>query len=165
MRKAGFFDMSSTSLRRTLGAVFFAIPPLLLMTFIYWLGTDRASASETHSLLERLLAQWPALFERFGTEALTLLNVGVRKLGHFAGYALLGLLNARCFRGLRGKLSASGCLAAWAAATGWAAVDEWHQSFSQSRGGSAYDVLLDAAGTAAGILIYLLCLRFRPPKS
>jgi VanZ family protein len=158
--------MSSPSPRVGPGALLhLAGPPLLLMAFIFWLGTDRGSASQTQSLIERLLSPWPGLLERLGTETLTLVNVGVRKLGHFTGYGLLGLLNARCLRGLCGTLSTSSRFTAWGAATGWAAVDEWRQSFSASRGGSPYDVILDSAGAAAGILLYLLCLRHRPPKS
>jgi len=155
--------MISTPVRSSLGALaFWAGPPLLLMALIYALGTDRGSATETQSLLERL---WPALAQRLGPEAVTVLNVMMRKLGHFMGYGLLGLLDARCLRGLRGTLTPGGCFTAWAAATGWAAVDEIHQSFSVSRGGSPLDVLLDAAGAAAGILGYSLWLRFRPRRS
>src|SRR5690606_6893256 len=78
--------------RNTLSAI---APPALLMAFIFWIGTDRGSATETRSFLESLLQSWwPSLAERLGLEGFRLINVIVRKLGHFLGYGLLGLLNA-----------------------------------------------------------------------
>jgi VanZ family protein len=142
--------------------LYWTAPPLLLMAFIYWLGNDRASASETRSALSVLLsAWWPDL----SADALALINVVIRKLGHFTGYGLLGLMDARCFRGLRGTLPRTGCLTAWGAAVVWAAVDEFHQSFSASRGATVEDVILDAAGAAAGIFCYWLWLSTRPSKN
>lgn len=140
-------------------------PPLLLMAFIFWLGTDRASAAETRSLLERLLERWwPDLLSRLAPEALITANVALRKTGHFSGYALLGLLDARALRRLRGTMGPGVLFAAWAAATAWAAVDEFHQSFSRSRGASPGDVLLDSAGAALAIFLYQLCLSRKPKR-
>jgi VanZ family protein len=129
------------------------------MGFIFWLGTDRASAAETRSLLERFLERWsPALLHRLSPEALVTANVFIRKTGHFSGYGLLGLLNARAVRGLRGTTTQQLLLGAWLAAAAWAAVDEFHQSFSASRGASFEDVLLDSAGAALAIFLYQLWL-------
>jgi VanZ family protein len=129
------------------------------MVIIFWLGTDRASASETRSLLERVLERWsPELLHRLSPEALVTANVMIRKTGHFSGYGLLGLLDARAARAWRGTTSRGVLLGAWAAAATWAAVDEFHQSFSASRGSSFEDVLLDSAGAAVAILLYQLWL-------
>ena len=137
-------------------------PPVCLMAFIFWLGTDRASATQTRSALETLLARWwPQLLQSLSAEALATLNVTVRKLGHFSGYGLLCLLDARALRGLRGTVSRNLLLQAWAAATVWAAVDEFHQSFSATRGATPMDVLLDSVGAGFGLLLYLLWLRRR----
>jgi VanZ family protein len=125
------------------------------MGFIFWLGSDRGSASHTHSLLETLLARWwPQLLAQLPAAALETTNVVIRKLGHFSGYGLLCLLDARALRGPRGILSRRLLLLAWAAAVCWATVDEIHQSFSASRGASATDVLLDSMGAAFGLLVY-----------
>ena len=127
------------------------------MGFIFWLGDDRASAAQTRSFLDRLLHfAWPSLYQRLPPDTLLALNVIVRKGGHFFGYALLGLLNARTLRALRGPLRARDALLPWAAAVAWAAVDEYHQSFSPSRGAAVEDVALDAAGAAVGVVFYLL---------
>src|SRR5438128_6107584 len=71
-------------------------PPLVLMGLIFWLGTDRASAAQTRSMLEWVLQSLlPSLSHRLGPGALAVLNMALRKLGHFTGYAVLGILNAR----------------------------------------------------------------------
>lgn len=134
-------------------------PPILLMALIYYMGTDRASAAETRSLLERLLERgWPELLHRLSPDTLASANVVLRKTGHFSGYGLLGILNARAARWLRGAPTRTVWLGAWAATAAWAAVDEYHQSFSASRGASFEDVLLDSAGAAFAIFLYQLWL-------
>jgi VanZ family protein len=147
-------------------ALFLAVwlgPPVILMAFIFWLGTDRASADVTRGFLGGLIEA--LLPGRFSPEALEPVNFVVRKAGHFSGYALLGVLDARALRGLRERSGARNPPAAapWAAATLWAAVDEFHQSFSASRGASPWDVALDSAGAAVGILIYSLWKSRRTP--
>jgi len=137
--------------------LYWAGPPLLLMALIFWLGADRASASETRSFLSLLLRTLaPSVYERLSLADLMLLNRIVRKGGHFCGYALLGILNARGWRGVRGTLSRQAGGAAWAAAVLWAAVDEYHQSFSASRSAALEDVALDGCGAAVGIFFYSL---------
>lgn len=151
--------MTSTTPRPLTFWLSYVGPPLLLMVLIFWLGTDRASAAETRSLLERLLERWwPDLLRRLSPEALVTANVIVRKTGHFSGYGLLGILDARAARGLCGTTSRGVLLGAWATAAAWAAVDEFHQSFSASRGSSFEDVLLDSAGAAVAIFLYQLWL-------
>lgn len=78
----------------------------------------------------------------------------VRKLGHFGGYAVLGALAARA-AGRPGAALAIGLL--------YAAADEWHQTFVPGRSGQLSDVLLDTAGTAAGLWVWrrVRCVRGR----
>ncbi|MFN3648354.1 MAG: VanZ family protein [Armatimonadota bacterium] len=136
------------------------LPPLLFMALIYWMGTERASAGETRSLLERLVALFsPAMAESLSPAAIELANKAVRKSGHFLSYALLAVLDARPFREPGKPLAPRWGWAAWLAATAWAAVDEFHQSFDPSRGGVVEDVFLDSAGAAFGVYLYQLWTR------
>jgi VanZ family protein len=136
------------------------------MAFIFWLGADQASAPETRSLLEKLLRFClPAWYERLSPDTLVTLNVLFRKGGHFLGYALLGLLDARALRAPGATLKPRPAVIAWGAATAWAAVDEFHQSFSPSRGATLEDVLLDSFGAAMGVLFYSLWTRRKTHKS
>jgi VanZ family protein len=141
-------------------------PPLLLMAFIFWLGSDTGSSAHSEGVLERLFHQLaPGLAAWLDAGRVEAVNHYMRKLGHFSGYALLGLLDARAWRGLRGTLSGRAALAAWAAAICWAGVDEFHQSFFPSRGASVWDVALDGSGAAVAVLLYLLWTRCPTPKS
>jgi VanZ family protein len=117
------------------------------MAGIYYLGSDRGSSEHSSGVLE-----W--LFPQLTKAQLDIVNQWVRKGGHFTAYALLGLLNVRAASlgwPARTRLLLA---AAFLAAVGWAAVDEFHQSFSPSRGASVWDVLLDATGVLAGIFLY-----------
>lgn len=80
---------------------------------------------------------------------------GFDKLLHFAEYYPLGWLLYRWFssqgrvRGDRELL-----LMTLVVGIGFAAGDEWHQSFVPGRDASLYDVMADAAGIAAAALTY-----------
>jgi VanZ family protein len=141
-------------LRRLL---FFAAPPALLMGLIFWLGTGRASAARTRGLLDFLLDRW------LSEEALSILNVAIRKAGHFGGYALLGVLLARALYHMWTPRRAWVAAAALAVTVLWAGVDEVHQSFSPSRGAAVEDVILDSVGAACAIPVYLLWKRRKQP--
>jgi VanZ family protein len=81
---------------------------------------------------------------RLGTDLGTL-DLVLRKLAHAAEYAVLGALLVRAL--------SSRFLAAMLG-VGYAASDEWHQTFVNGREGSASDVLVDAVGIALGILLW-----------
>src|SRR5437870_6829705 len=76
----------------------------------------------------------------------------LRKGAHVTEYAILGALLLRALG--REPL-------ALAAGIGYAATDELHQHFVRGRHASLLDVLIDAAGVAAGLYFYRL-LRPRP---
>jgi|SRR5215203_2950944 len=70
-----------------------------------------------------------------------------RKLVHFGEYALLCLL---WWRALAGRLGARrAAVVALLIASAYAATDEFHQSFVETRNGSPLDWLIDTAGAAA----------------
>lgn len=81
----------------------------------------------------------PSLGTGLGTWDLVL-----RKLAHFAEFAVLGGL---LYRWLRHSP------AALAAGLAYAATDELHQAFVRGRQGSPLDWLVDAAGVAVGVLL------------
>jgi VanZ family protein len=91
----------------------------------------------------------------------------LRKAGHFVGFFTLSWL---LFRSWRATLPAidlrrwtfQWAIIAWLMAAFVASLDEWHQTYLPTRGGSIRDVALDsAAALTAQILIWLL-LRRRP---
>ncbi|MNL79991.1 VanZ like family protein [compost metagenome] len=51
---------------------------------------------------------------------------------------------------------------AWAAATAYAATDEWHQAFVPGRGPALTDVGIDSLGAATALLAAWLRRRLQP---
>lgn len=137
------------------------LPPLALMAGIFFSGSDVASAPRSSSALQRLFESIaPAFAQGITPDQWEALNVAVRKMGHFTSYALLAFLVLRAVWGLRGR-ARGGAIVAGLIAVGFAAVDEYHQSFFPSRGASVADVLLDSVGVLAGLGVYALWARWR----
>jgi len=76
------------------------------------------------------------------------------KTAHLAGYSLLGLLAVRAVHGgLPARITAKGALIAMIITVGYAAFDEYHQSFVPGRFADVFDLLADAAGGAAALVV------------
>jgi VanZ family protein len=138
--------------------LFWLGPPIALMLGIWFMGTGQGSFGRTERVLAGVLE---FLSLRPPDPELHALTAAIRKTGHFLAYALLAALDLRALRGLRGSASAAAPVAAWAAATAWAGVDEYHQSFFQTRGASPWDVALDSGGAATAVVLYWLWHRKR----
>jgi VanZ like family len=84
-------------------------------------------------------------------------DVLLRKLAHFTEYAVLTGLWWRALRGLGARFPLA---MAMAISLGYAATDEFHQTFVDGRRGTPVDVLIDSAGIAvAATAIAVLGLR------
>jgi VanZ family protein len=103
------------------------LPPLLLMGVIFFFS-DQPSLDSGLGLID---------------------TIG-RKLVHFAEYALL------CFLWWRALVTVTtpsrAALFAFLLASGYAATDEYHQTFVDGRYGSPVDWAIDSAGAAAAAL-------------
>jgi VanZ family protein len=110
------------------------LPPLVAMGVIFFLS------AQTSEPVDR--AWWDVL---------------LRKLAHFTEYAVLTGLWWRALRGLGMRFPLA---AAMAISLGYAATDEFHQTFVDGRRGTPVDVLIDSAGIAiAATAIAVLGLR------
>jgi VanZ family protein len=107
-----------------------ALAPLALMAVIFYLSAQQADADQSW---------WVAV---------------IRKLGHIGGYATLTALWTWALAGAVRRPLAT----AIAISLAYAASDEYHQSFVDTRHGSPVDVALDAVGIALAALV----LRRRP---
>lgn len=120
------------------------LPVVVMLGLMYWFSTDALSGENTRGIIETVLS-WFGY--RASPRQLTRFNYFVRKSAHFTEYAILAALLFRAFRAdslLRWRLRWS--IYSFAVALVWAAVDELHQSFTRTRGGSVYDSLLDSSG-------------------
>ena len=120
------------------------------MAVIFSASGDRKSSQRSSLLIEPLL-RW--LFPDLTNDTVWLIVLLVRKCAHLTEFAILALLVWRALR-VRGGHAWSWRLArnAWLVAALYAASDELHQWFVPDRQASGWDVLIDASGSAAGLL-------------
>ncbi len=113
------------------------------------------TSDNTSSIVEPIL-RW--ILEHSRQETIDLLHKVIRKLGHFLSYALLASLIYRAFRGGRNVWSSGWIIYSVVIAAGYAAHDEYIQTFVPTRTGSGYDWLIDLAGAifACGIIVLLI---------
>lgn len=126
------------------------LPPVVWMAVMFTLSSDFGSATETGTFLFPLL-RW--LLPWATADALDTIHLLLRKSGHVTEYAILAGLWYRAFRRGRGATAAASAALALAISVGWAALDEWHQSFVPSRTASAADVVLDGASAAVALAV------------
>jgi VanZ family protein len=107
-------------------------PPLLLMALIFFLSAQGDLRTDLGTI------DWI-----------------LRKLGHMAEYATLWFLWWRAFGYRRVALAVAITL-------GYAATDEFHQSFVAGRHGTPVDVAIDAAGVALAVVV---ARRYSQPRS
>jgi VanZ family protein len=128
------------------------MPAMLWMALIFIGSTDILSAEHTSRFLVPFL-RW--LDPHISWVALNAIQIAIRKLGHLTEYAILaGLL----WRALRSGTGASMKMPilfgiVLIACAGFAASDEFHQSFVPSRTSSAQDVMIDICGALIGLTI------------
>ena len=129
----------------------FLILTLAVMIFIFVKSAMPADLSGAESgLFARLLA---GLFGAADDPA-------ALDLAHFLEYLALGLCLRMAFGGRaedRPRLNAA--FPAWLIGAAYAVTDEIHQIFVPGRSGQVKDVLLDAAGVLAGVLIAAAALK------
>ena len=135
------------------------LPVGLMIGAMYYASTDVFSGENTRNVVERLVL-W--LRPHTSEHALSKVNYFVRKMAHFTEYAVLAALLYRAFRAdsrLRWRLQWA--LYSFGVVVGWALLDELHQTFTRTRGGSIYDSLLDASGALFMLLMIALFTRNR----
>jgi len=111
---------------------------------MYYFSTDVFSADNTRGVLEKIFI-W--FVPHPSKRAILTFNYIVRKSAHFTEYAILGALLFRAFRaGDLVRWRFKWALYSFLFAASWALLDELHQSFTQKRGGSIWDSLLDSTG-------------------
>jgi VanZ family protein len=127
--------------------------PLLIWAGVIFIGSTSVLSAEHTSRYTVPFLVW--LKPGMSPTAIWIIIVIARKCAHVSEYAVLGLLLWRALRSvpaLRTKtLMVFG--AAFLGSALFAASDEFHQTFVQSRTPSVRDVLLDVAGALLGLLI------------
>jgi VanZ family protein len=126
------------------------LPAVAWAVVISVLSTDVFSSQHTSRFIIPAL-HW--IFPRAGAETLALMHAVIRKSAHVTEYFIFSIF---LVRGLRGQ--DRGWKMRWAVwaiviAAGYAAFDEFHQSFVPSRTASPWDALLDTVGASAAQVV------------
>ena len=77
----------------------------------------------------------------------------VKKGGHALGYGLLAFAYLRGLKGEHHNVTLRQLLGAWLMAVLYSATDEFHQSFTPGRHPAVTDVMIDALGSAAALIL------------
>ena len=120
------------------------LPVAAMFGVMYYFSTDVFSADNTRSVIDKIFL-W--FFPHASKHSMATLNYVVRKAAHFFEYAILGALLFRAFRAdspLRWRFRWA--VYAFVSTASWALLDELHQTFTRTRGGSIWDSLLDSCG-------------------
>jgi VanZ family protein len=133
---------------------YYWLPPLLLTTGIIILAGDLGSVAKFNlpvTILKFLLPSW-------SMKEIHILSLKLRKVGHFAAYAVLCLAYVRAWYWHLHMSRIKAMMLALAICLLVSAGDETRQAFHESRTGSPQDVALDMSGalTAAIVLFPLL---------
>jgi VanZ family protein len=128
------------------------LPVLIWLSFIFIGSTDLMSSEQTSRFLIPFL-RW--LRPDISAEAFAQIHFFTRKLGHVTEYAILATLFWRAIRaGTKFRLQiAAPFITAWLVSAIFAASDEFHQSFVQSRTAAVGDVMFDIVGASVGLVI------------
>jgi VanZ family protein len=118
------------------------LPPIAWMVFLF--PTNESLNSESTSFIIVPVLKW--LLPYAGQATIDTLHAVIRKFAHFFSYALLAYLLVRAFRG-KGSIWRPQCAVyAGLIAIGYGLLDEYTQTFIQSRTGSFHDWLIDSSG-------------------
>ena len=128
------------------------LPIFLWMIFIFVGSTDVMSSEHTSRFLIPFL-RW--LIPDLSDPTAGTIQLCIRKCAHLLEYAILSVLLLRAFR--QNHMQMRGAfVSAFVGAVLYAVLDEFHQSFVQSRTASPYDVGIDILGALTGMIIYWL---------
>jgi len=135
------------------------VPVLLMLGLMAYFSTDVFSGESTRGAIETVLA-WLSIHP--SKHALRNINFIVRKCAHVFEYALLAVLIFRAFKAdspLAWRLS--WFIGSLAIVVTWSLLDEYHQSFTHTRGASIYDSMLDSAGGLLALIAIAVFARVR----
>lgn len=135
------------------------IAAILWMIFIFCLSSQEAEQS--NRLSTEVTKVIVSTIEKVAPETdfdIKSLNNIIRKNAHFFTYLVLCILTMATFRISGASISRSIILAS-AVCIAYAMMDEVHQLFVPGRGGQVIDVVIDTAGAAVGLGLYLIAGR------
>jgi VanZ family protein len=133
-------------------------PAILWAVVIFTFSTGAFTSENTCRVIIPAL-RW--MFPHAMAETLALIHHVIRKSAHFTEYFIFSLLLLHALRAGRRDFGLHWALIVILIVAGYAALDEFHQSFVPGRGPAVSDVLLDTTGGAAAQLLVALAVLWR----
>lgn len=137
-------------------------PALLWAVVISAFSTGAFTAEHTSRIIIPIL-HW--FLPGADPETLAMLHGLIRKSAHFVEYFILSLLVLRGIRAGRKENRIGWAIVAVGIVAGYAALDEFHQSFVPGRTAAVADVLLDTGGGVAAQLVAALVMFWRDVRA
>jgi len=128
------------------------LPLVLWLAFVFGMSTDRFSSASTGSMLGWILDQLRPGWQYRHPHAFAILHFYTRKMAHFTEYAVLAVLVWRAVSLTWGRKRMV-WLWTWIFCALYAVTDELHQMLVPSRTPSSHDVLIDACGALAALIV------------
>jgi VanZ family protein len=128
--------------------------PAMIWAVLISIFSTGTFTSENTSLFILPVLRW--FLPHASPETLAEYHHLIRKCAHFFEYFILSLLVLRGIRAGRKESHLGWALVAVGVVAGYAALDEFHQSFVPGRTPAVADVLLDTAGGVAAQLVAAL---------
>jgi VanZ family protein len=122
------------------------LPAIAWAGVISSLSTDIFSSEHTSRFIIPVL-RW--LFPHWSNDTLELMHGIIRKSAHVTEYFIFSIFLLRAIRGKNREWTLRWAVWAVVIAAGYAALDEFHQSFVPSRTASPWDALIDTVGASA----------------
>jgi VanZ family protein len=136
------------------------LPVAMMFGVMYYFSTDVFSADNTRSVIEKIFLWFSPHASK---HTMATFNYVVRKSAHFTEYAILGALLFRAFRaGDSVRWRFRWAVYSFVFSVSWALLDELHQTFTRTRGGSIRDSLLDSSG--ALFMLIAISIVARKPR-
>jgi VanZ family protein len=133
--------------------------PAILWAIIISSFSTSAFTSENTSRVIIPVLRW--FLPHAMPETLSLIHHVIRKCGHFTEYFILSLLLLHALRAGTRDFGMRWALIVIFIVAGYAALDEFHQSFVPGRTAAVTDVMLDTSGGAAAQLLVALLVLWR----
>jgi VanZ family protein len=136
-------NSTTTSVSLQTKIIKYWLPVIAMLCIMYYFSTDVFSGENTKGIIGIILG-W---FTQVNWQTVSQINRVVRKSAHFIEYAILAFLLFRAFRAESPiRWRTRWAIYTLAVIVVWALLDEFHQSFTLSRGASIYDSMLDSSG-------------------
>ena len=123
------------------------------MGVIFFFSTDLFSGAQTSRIIGPIL-RW--FVPDISDYSIATVQLVARKIAHLVEYAILSILSCRALvqRAAPSPLPLAALGQAVLIAVAYAALDEWHQSWTDERFGSPLDVAIDSVGATVGAAFF-----------